>query len=110
MTSCFGLKDKTLEQMCWVFTKYPQVEKAVLHGSLAKGQYKDGSDVDVTLIGGEDLNLNVLLRIKGELDALLLPYMVDLSLFKQIQEPAFLEQFRRDGVVIYEKKRNRPEE
>jgi predicted nucleotidyltransferase len=36
----YGLKEKTIEQIQVVFSKYPNVEKAVLYGSRAKGDYK----------------------------------------------------------------------
>lgn len=37
MTHRFGLKEKTIRQICGVFANYPQVEKAILYGSRAKG-------------------------------------------------------------------------
>ena len=42
----FGLKETTIQKLCGVFAKYPQVTKAVLYGSRAKGNYKNGSDID----------------------------------------------------------------
>jgi predicted nucleotidyltransferase len=33
------------------FSKLSQIEKVILYGSRAKGNYKDGSDIDITLIG-----------------------------------------------------------
>lgn len=32
----FGLKESTIQKICAVFARYPQVEKAVLYGSRAK--------------------------------------------------------------------------
>jgi len=46
MTLRFGLNESTIENICAVFARYPQVEKAVLYGSRAKGNYKNGSDID----------------------------------------------------------------
>jgi predicted nucleotidyltransferase len=48
----FGLKESTIRKICKVLSRYPQVEKAVLYGSRAKGNYKNGSDIDLTLHGG----------------------------------------------------------
>ncbi len=42
----FGLKETTIQKLCGVFAKYPQVSKAVIYGSRAKGNYKNGSDID----------------------------------------------------------------
>jgi len=99
----FGLKDITVEKISAVLAKFPQVEKAVIYGSRAKGNYKNGSDIDLTLRGGADLTLNVLYRIMDELDDLLLPYTIDLSIFNSISDPDVIEHIKRVGVTFYEK-------
>jgi len=103
MTLRFGLKEATIQKICAVFARYPQVEKAVLYGSRAKGNYKNGSDIDLTLIGGEDLNLDILCRIMAEIDDLLLPYTIDLSIFSRIRDPDVVEHIQRVSVTFYEK-------
>ena len=103
MTPRFGLKESVIQQICAVFAKYPQVAKGVLYGSRAKGNYKTGSDIDLTLLGGEELTLRVLYKIMNELDDLLLPYMFDLSIFHDISDPDVVEHIQRVGVTFYEK-------
>jgi predicted nucleotidyltransferase len=103
MTARFGLKDTTIQKICDVLAKYPQVEKAVLYGSRAKGNYKNGSDIDLTLFGGETLTMNILYRIMSELDDLLLPYTIDLSIFQHISDPDLIEHIERVGVLFYQK-------
>lgn len=103
MTLRFGLKESTIQKICTVFARYPQVEKAVLYGSRAKGNYKNGSDIDLTLRGGADLTLDVQYKIMEELDDLLLPYTIDLSIFRDISDPDVVEHIRRVGVLFYEK-------
>jgi predicted nucleotidyltransferase len=98
----FGLDDKTIERMQTVLVRYPEVDKAVLYGSRAKGNYKMGSDIDLTLYGS-GLTLTILHKIENELDDLLLPYKIDLSIFEQIADPAVIDHIRRVGVVFYEK-------
>ena len=87
MTLRFGLKEATIQKICAVLTRYPQVERAILYGSRAKGNYKNGSDIDLTLRGGADLTLRVLYRIMDEIDDLLLPYTIDLSIYADISDP-----------------------
>lgn len=98
----FGLKESTIEQIQSVFARYPQVKKAILYGSRAKGNYKTGSDIDLTLIGGEALTLKVLYRIMDEIDNLLLPYTFDLSIFHHISDPDVTEHIERVGIVFYQ--------
>ena len=104
MTLRFGLKETAIEKICAVLAKYPQVDKAVIYGSRAKGNYKNGSDIDLTLHGGSDLTLNILYKITEEIDDLLLPYTMDLSIFSQLSDPDFIEHIQRVGVVFYERK------
>lgn len=103
MTLRFGLKEAAIQQMCAVFARYPQIEKAVLYGSRAKGNYKNGSDIDLTLRGGADLTLRVLHRIMDDMDDLLLPHTIDLSIYADIGDPDVIEHIRRVGVTFYEK-------
>lgn len=105
MTHRFGLKEDTIKKISDVFAHYQQIEKAVIYGSRAKGNYKNGSDIDLTLFGGDDLTLNVLYQISNELDDLLLPYTIDLSIFSHISDPDVIDHIRRVGVMFYEKDR-----
>ena len=75
----------------------------MLYGSRAKGNYKNGSDIDLTLHGQGPVH-DDLLSIMGELDDLLLPYTIDLSLFADLTHEELIEHIRRVGVTFYEKK------
>jgi uncharacterized protein len=98
----FGLKESVIESICAVLNRYPQVKKAILYGSRARGNYKTGSDIDLTLVGGDDLTLQILYRIMDEIDDLLLPYTVDLSLYHQITTPDLLDHIQRVGLTFHE--------
>ena len=97
-----GLTTTTVERLQSVLAHYPEVEKAVLYGSRARGTHRPGSDIDLTLCGGE-LDHTLLTRMDNELDDLLLPYQIDLSLMSSLSHPALLDHIRRVGVVLYEK-------
>ena len=99
----YGLSDSTIQKICAVFAKYPPVERVILYGSRAKGNYKNGSDIDFTLCGGTDITQRVLYRIMDELDDLLLPYTIDLSIFNDIDDADVIEHIRRAGATFYEK-------
>lgn len=98
----FGLPLAAVEKIRGVFASHPEVERSVLYGSRAKGNYKNGSDIDLTMYG-DDLNHTVLLKILDELDDLLLPWMIDLSIFRQIDNESLREHIERVGVVFYER-------
>ncbi|WFP49327.1 nucleotidyltransferase domain-containing protein [Methylomonas sp. EFPC3] len=96
----FGLKPHIISAIQCVFAKHPQVERAVLYGSRAKGNYRPGSDIDLTLLG-ESLTYADLCRIETEIDDLLLPYTLDLSLYAQIDNADLREHIRRVGQEFY---------
>jgi predicted nucleotidyltransferase len=96
----YGLLESVIQKICLVLSKYPQVEKATLYGSRAKGNYKNGSDIDLTLHGNA-LNHNILYRIMDEIDDLLLPYTIDLSIFNMIRDTEVVEHINRVGVTFY---------
>lgn len=98
----YGLNTPTIEAIQEVFAHQTGVEKAIIYGSRAKGNYKTGSDIDLTLVAPA-LGLRELLEIENELDDLLLPYKIDLSLCHQIENRELLEHIERVGVVFYEK-------
>ncbi len=99
----YGLPQSAIQKIKDVLSHYPQVDKAILYGSRAKGTYKNGSDIDLTLQGGEDLTLRILYRIMGEVDDLLLPYTIDLSIFSTISDPDVIEHIQRVGVQFYDR-------
>ena len=97
-----GLSEQTLAAMRRVLAATPQVEKAVLYGSRAKGNYRRGSDIDLTLFGDE-LNSHHLSQIDWDFDDLLLPYKIDLSLFSELRHAPLMEHICRVGIPIYER-------
>lgn len=99
----YGLKDIHIKKIQAVFANYSTVEKAVLYGSRAKGNYRNGSDIDLVLTG-ENLDLSTLFKIENEIDDLLLPYKIDLSIFHKIENPDLINHINRVGKVLYMRK------
>lgn len=100
-TDKFGLTQRTINALSNVFARHPEIKQAVLYGSRAKGTHRPGSDIDLTLFG-ETLTYAQLNRIETEIDDLLLPYTVDLSLHQQIDNAELLDHIRRVGQVFYQ--------
>lgn len=104
----FGLKEHTIEKVREVFAQFPELEEVILYGSRAKGNYRPGSDIDLTL-KGKGINLRILNRIADQLDDLLLPYTFDLSIYDHIENPDLVDHIRRVGKVFYRKEEARVE-
>jgi predicted nucleotidyltransferase len=98
----YGLKIQTIQRIQEVFALFPEIDEAILFGSRAKGNFKPGSDIDLTL-KGINLNLSVMNEISLELDDLLLPYTMDLSVYHQIDNVDLLDHIGRVGILFYKK-------
>jgi predicted nucleotidyltransferase len=96
----YGLPETTVEKIHAVLARFPEIEKAILYGSRAKGNFKTGSDIDLTLCG-EALTPDLRATIASELDDLLLPYTIDLSIFNEIDHPELREHIERVGVPFF---------
>ena len=100
--STCGLNFKTQQLLNSIFLKYPQIDEVILYGSRAKGNFKVGSDIDLT-IKSNSMSLSDLLKIEDDIDNLLLPYKVDLSLMHLIDNDELIKQIERVGMQIYKK-------
>lgn len=98
----YGLSTASIEAIQSVFAGHPEVERVLLYGSRAMGNYREGSDIDVTLFG-EGVDLTVLQKIERELDELDLPYKMDVSVYALLTNPDFTAHINRVGVVFYER-------
>jgi len=99
----YGLSDTVIEKICDVLSRHSSVEKAVLYGSRAKGTFKPGSDIDLSLHGAT-ITLNELGDIDSELDDLLLPYTFDLLIFDTLNHAKLREHIERVGKVFYQRR------
>ena len=99
----FGLKEETIDKINSVFEKLPEVHEVIIYGSRAKGNYRAGSDIDLTL-KGENLTSNILSAIANEIDELNTPYLFDISIFEKLNARDLEEHINRVGQVFYSKK------
>lgn len=104
MSNEFGLSPETISKIYSVFKNYPEIEKAILYGTRAKGTYKTGSDIDLALVGSKNLNHSLSLKIAIELDDLLLPYEIDLAVLSEIENTDLVDHINRVGKIFYQKK------
>jgi predicted nucleotidyltransferase len=99
----YGLSDRSLETVKKLLAKYPGIRSAVLYGSRAKGSYKNGSDIDLTLHTDDAFTHADLLRLMGDFDDSDLPYMVDVSDYRKLQNENLKDHIRQVGKVLYER-------
>jgi predicted nucleotidyltransferase len=96
----YGLDFKTISSLVSIFEKHVGIQKILLYGSRAKGNYSDSSDIDLTLVAPA-WDLKRLFKLENEIDDLMLPYKVDLSLLHKISNKNLLEHISRVGIEFY---------
>lgn len=97
----FGLKESITSDIKNILSDFPEVKTVIIYGSRAKGNYRPGSDIDLTFIG-DNLSLTTLNKISLRIDDLLLPYTFDLSVFAHIDNKDLIEHIERSGKTFYQ--------
>lgn len=96
----FGLKAMDLELISKTFSQFTEIEKVVLFGSRAMGNYKPYSDIDIALFGAS-IDLTRQNKIENQLDDLLLPYKFDVCVFEKIENKELIDHIDRVGITIF---------
>lgn len=91
-----GIKSEVVEEICRVARKYA-VQRVILFGSRARGDYHRTSDIDLAVQGGNIDGFTVEVR---EETSTLLQYDV-VNLEEKIQEK-LLRSIQEEGIVLYE--------
>jgi uncharacterized protein len=99
----FGLNENTIDQIKNVFLEFPEVEKAEIFGSRAKGNYRNGSDIDIAIFGNS-VSENIALDISGILNERKpLPYYFDIISYPTLKNADLKDHIDRVGLSFYTK-------
>ncbi len=97
----FGLKEQDLTIILNAIKNYTEIEKVKIFGSRAKGNYSNGSDVDLAIYG-DTINIDVIASLSYKLNELLpLPYYFDIVHYESISTPELIEHIDRVGQCVY---------
>ncbi len=92
-----GLKESLLEEICALAVRY-EVQKVILFGSRARGDYHKTSDIDLATEGGR--HTGFALDVDETTSTLLKFDVVDLD--GPVQD-SLRESIAKEGLIIYEK-------
>lgn len=92
-----GIKPLVIQEIRKLAEKYG-VNKVILFGSRARGDYRPKSDIDLAVQGGDTVRFS--LDVDEETSTLLEYDIVDLDAGVQKE---LLESISKEGIVIYEK-------
>ena len=97
----FGLSDAVIKELQDVFRRYTNIEKVLIFGSRSKGNFREGSDIDLAVIG-KGVDYNQLLSILCEIEYLEFLYSVDLIDYNKKKGTPIGDHIDRVGKVFYE--------
>lgn len=100
----YGLKADIITKIQTALAQFNDIQSVVLYGSRAKGNYKNGSDIDLSIKTKKSVDTQLLFDVIGAIDELDLIYYFDISLFCQIDNPDLIEHINRVGVEFYNAK------
>lgn len=96
-----GLSADTLKRLRTVFAATPGLDRVWLYGSRACGRHRRGSDIDLAVDGR--LTHEASVRLSERLDALDLPYKIDLVHLDAAIDPALHARIRREGLLLFDR-------
>lgn len=99
----FGLDETTIAKINSVFENYSEIEEVIVYGSRAKGNFREGSDIDITL-KGTNLSDEIRSKVCLDIDDLNTPYLFDISIFNQLKSESLIDHIERIGKPFYIKK------
>ena len=92
-----GIKDSVIYEIIELAKKY-NLDKVILFGSRARGDFQRASDIDLAVSGGDIAMFAI--DVEEETSTLLQFDVIDLD--KDLQEN-LLKSIREEGILIYEK-------
>ncbi|MCF6093277.1 nucleotidyltransferase domain-containing protein [Microaerobacter geothermalis] len=93
----FGLEDKIMEKIISIFSRYKAVQKAVIFGSRARGDFKYNSDIDIAVLtNGEPVT-----GLLHDLDEAAGIYKTNLIILDKLNNERLRQNIERDGIEIY---------
>src|SRR3989339_1935292 len=97
----FGLKQEDIDYIVSTLKQFPEIEKASIFGSRAKGNNKVGSDVDLAIYG-EAVNFDTESKLHAMLEETSpMPYFFDVVDYTHLTKESLKEHIDRVGQVIY---------
>ncbi len=99
----YGIYDKSFSLILKSFISFPEIEKVIIYGSRAMGNFKKGSDIDLAIVGA-NINDQIKTRLSSILNQELpIPYFIDVLDYNGLSNLSLKRHIDTKGKVIYEK-------
>lgn len=98
----FGIYPKNYQEIQRIIENCLSIDEVIIYGSRAKGNYREGSDIDITILG--EPNKYDMNKLWHDLDDSYIPYKFDISIYKDLKSDSLKEQIQRVGKTFYKRK------
>ncbi|MBT4761809.1 MAG: nucleotidyltransferase domain-containing protein [Bdellovibrionaceae bacterium] len=100
-----GLRDEDLSCIIKTLSKDPSVESIIVFGSRAMGNFKPGSDIDISIKSSSANISKVITRAKDILEnESTIPFFFDIVHYESIDNKDLIKHIDQHGLEIYKKK------
>ena len=97
----FGISIQSYQLLRQALKDVPEIEKVIIFGSRVKGNYKNGSDIDLAIMG-KDCTPETAININATLNEVLpIPYFVDVIDYTSLKQSQLKEHIDRVGIEFY---------
>ena len=97
----FGIHEDILERIIAHFRQFPAVQKVVIFGSRARGDFKPGADVDIAVYA-PGMPTEEFGRLWNRLDDEPVIFTLDVVHADRVTSSALRERIDRDAKVVYQ--------
>ncbi|WP_053405524.1 nucleotidyltransferase family protein [Persicobacter sp. CCB-QB2] len=99
----FGISEQSWRQLIEALSRFPQIERAVIFGSRALGNYKRGSDIDLAIYG-KQVDERLLFQLRSFIEEeTFIPYFMDILHYEKITHLPLRNHIDQEGKVIFAK-------
>ena len=100
MNNNFGIYPDSYVAILGELKKHPEIEKVVIFGSRAMGNYKKGSDIDIAIFGK-----NITFRVLSDIHYMLneeipVPYFFDIIHFESLKTEKLKKHIETKGKLL----------
>lgn len=94
------------EELINIFSKYEEIERVVIFGSRARGDYKKTSDIDICLFG-DKVDHAVLSKVWFDIEEINTYLSFDIVNYNELVKKELINNIVKEGIEIYNEQTGR---
>lgn len=99
----FGISEEIIEMLCKVFTEYEEIERVVIFGSRARGDFRNNSDIDMAVYA-PTMTAMRFAQLHLDIDSLPIIFRMDIIHYDRCKEERLKNKIEEEAKDICIKK------